>query len=60
MMLSDAPDIQTGSGPFSLRLAPNAMYGFVEVYLKTSGPGIQGKHFFIKMIEVKESFLRNR
>ncbi len=43
MMLSDAADMQTGSGPFSLRLAPNVMYGYVDVYLKTSGPGLQGK-----------------
>ncbi len=47
LKLSDAVDFQTGSGPFSLRLAPNVMYGYVEVYLKTSSPGFKGQQSFI-------------
>ncbi len=43
LTLGNAVDFQTGSGPFSLTVAPNMMNGYVEVTLKTSGPGFQGK-----------------
>jgi hypothetical protein len=43
LKLGNAVNFQTGSGPFSLVVAPNMMYGYVEVTLKTSGTGFQGK-----------------
>ncbi len=57
LKLGNAVDFLTGSGPFSLRLAPNVMYGYVEVYLKTSGPGFQGQQSSIKKMANKKKIL---
>ena len=40
-------DFQSGSGPFSLILAPKVKDGFIEVVLKSSGVTFKGKRSFI-------------